>query len=253
MLGNQGIFFNFIASHDGIGILPAEGILSEDDMHSLVGHTLAHGGQVSYKSNPDGTQSPYELNITLYDALSNPARPNPSQDIERFIASQVIMLSLAGVPGIYIHSLFGSRNDHAGVNTTGQARSINREKFDFDTLQRRLSKPESREARILSKYTHLLNVRRGQVAFHPLAVQEIISPDPAVFSIVRRSQDGKQTILCLVNVTPLARQLCLDLQACGLASISTWQDLIDRQSYSATSSGLKIDLKPYQACWLSAS
>ena len=50
-------FFNFIASHDGIGVMPARGLLSESEIHELVRRTLAHGGKVSSKSNPDGSES----------------------------------------------------------------------------------------------------------------------------------------------------------------------------------------------------
>jgi sucrose phosphorylase len=85
---------SIIASHDGIGLLPARGLLTETEISALVDLAFAHGGRVSYKSNPDGTKSPYEINITLFDA----AHPELETDIRRFLASRVIMLSLAGVP-----------------------------------------------------------------------------------------------------------------------------------------------------------
>lgn len=118
-------FFNFLASHDGIGLMPAVGILSRDEIDALAQMTLAHGGRVSYKTNADGTQSPYELNITLFDALSAPADADEETAIARFMAAHAIMLALAGLPGIYVHSLVGSSNDQEGVAQTGRARSIN--------------------------------------------------------------------------------------------------------------------------------
>ena len=65
-------FFNFLASHDGVGVVPATGILSPDEVQALADRVRAHGGQVSNKTNPDGTESPYELNATWFDALSDP-------------------------------------------------------------------------------------------------------------------------------------------------------------------------------------
>ena len=90
-----------------------------------------HGGLVSYKHNPDGSHSPYELNINYFDALSDP-HENEVVDtqVDRFMAAQAIMLSLAGVPGIYFHSLFGSRGWLEGVKETGRNRTINRQKCD---------------------------------------------------------------------------------------------------------------------------
>ncbi|MCB0240108.1 MAG: sugar phosphorylase, partial [Anaerolineae bacterium] len=115
-------FFNFIASHDGIGMRPAENLLTPQEVQALVDQTVAHRGRVSYRANADGSSSVYELNITLYDFLNDPAAAKPELDIARFLASQAILLSLAGVPGIYVHSLFGSRNCEACVAETGRAR-----------------------------------------------------------------------------------------------------------------------------------
>ncbi len=142
-------FFNFTASHDGIGVRPAEGLLTAEEVQRLVESTLAHGGQVSYKANADGSRSPYELNITWYDALNDPSLPAPVLDVARFLASQAIMLALAGVPGIYVHSLFGSRSCERCREETGQARSLNREKFWLGEIRRDLADPGTLRARSL--------------------------------------------------------------------------------------------------------
>ncbi len=136
-------FFNFLASHDGIGLNPARGILTEPEIAALVEKTLAHGGLVSYKSNPDGSHSPYELNINYFDALSNPFSGEQNQvRVDRFMAAHSIMLCLAGVPGIYFHSLFGSRGWPQGVQLTGRNRTINRQKLERLALERELQQPE---------------------------------------------------------------------------------------------------------------
>ena len=57
------------------------------------------------KKNPDGSESPYELNITYYDALACEGGTDDGNQTDRFLCSQAIMLSLQGVPGIYIHAL----------------------------------------------------------------------------------------------------------------------------------------------------
>ena len=128
-------FFNFTASHDGIGVRPVEGILSEAEVGALVERAQAHGGAVSFKTNSDGSQSPYELNINYFDALSDPASDEPLDlQVRRFIASQAIQLAFMGMPGIYIHSLLGSRSWQAGVEQTGRLRSINRENLRMSTV-----------------------------------------------------------------------------------------------------------------------
>ncbi len=180
-------FFNFLASHDGIGLNPARGILSNEEIDALVRRTRDHGGRVSYKFNPDGSKSPYELNITYFDALSHPAQNDePLQvQVDRFMVAQAMMLALAGVPGIYFHSLFGSRNDRGGMERSGIPRRINRQKFNRTELETELRNPESLPSKVLNRYTELLKARSARPAFHPSAAQQILELDHRVFGLLR--------------------------------------------------------------------
>ncbi|MCC6568598.1 MAG: sugar phosphorylase, partial [Anaerolineales bacterium] len=199
---NQTTFFNFLASHDGIGLNPARGILSDEEINSLVNKTLAHGGLISYKHNNDGTQSPYEMNINYFDALS---KPNGNESLElqvaRFIASQAIMLSLVGVPGLYFHSLFGSRGWTEGVRQTGRNRTINREKCQFDELQNQLADENSLRFKVFKRYSQLLKARSSSTAFHPHGTQKILDVHPSVFAVERISPDGISRASCFHNVS----------------------------------------------------
>jgi glycosidase len=195
-------FFNFLASHDGIGLNPARGILSDAEIDSLVNKIIEHGGLISYKHNADGTQSPYEMNINYFDALSNPNGDEPQElQVSRFIAAQSIMLSLIGMPGIYFHSLFGSRGWTDGVRQTGRNRSINREKLQFDELQSQLADENSLRSKVFSKYSELLKTRSTSTAFDPHGTQKILDLHPSVFAIERTSPDGNAHVLCLHNVS----------------------------------------------------
>jgi glucosylglycerate phosphorylase len=245
-------FFNFIASHDGIGVNPARGILAEAEIQSLVERTKHHGGQVSYKTNPDGSKSVYELNITLYDALNDPGSPQDEVDIPRFMASQVIMLSLAGVPGIYVHSLLGSRNCRSCVEVSGRARSINREKFRRAELEAELKKPGSRRQRVFSRYQRLLRLRMEQTAFNPSGEQQVLDLSEAVFALLRTSPDGTHPIVCLVNVLPRQQEIAVQLGELDLPSSTAWLDLIGEQVYRVDQGRLTVSLDPYQAVWLSS-
>jgi sucrose phosphorylase len=248
-------FFNFIASHDGIGIRPAEGLLSPDQMQILVDRTLAHDGQVSYKTNTDGSKSVYELNITLFDALNDPNAPRLDTDVRRFLASQAIMLSLAGVPGIYVHSLFGSRNCYECVEGTGRARSINREKFQRANLEALLADPTSIQGQVLGGYLHLLRQRAAHPAFHPYAAQQALSLHQALFALARTApvsltDNQEQTVLCLVNVSSDQLVIQVDLGAWNLPEAPVWQDLIQGDFHSPQAGRLALTLAGYQTLWL---
>lgn len=195
-------FFNFLASHDGIGLNPARGILSPAAIDALVARVQAHGGLVSYKHNPDGSQSPYELNITYFDALSDPAAAEPLElQIRRFLAAHAIMFALAGVPGIYFHSLFGARNDVAGAKASGMARRINRQKLTVAELRDELAHPDSLRARVFAGMKQLLQQRQTHAAFAPAAAQQVLSLDPRVFAVERSNPTEPSRVLCLHNVT----------------------------------------------------
>jgi len=233
-------FFNFAASHDGIGVRPLEGILPPEEIDALAEVVKANGGQVSYKRNPDGSDSPYELNITYVDAI---LADSESTQAEKFLASQAIQYVLPGVPATYIHSLVGSRNWLEGVKQTGRARTVNREKLDVENLMSELKDPESFRARIFFSYIDLIKIRKKQQAFHPNADFEILEIDPKVFAIKRYCKE--QTIYALTNIS--SKDLSVSLSGNDVAAQMT--DLITGEKITTDS----ITLKPYQYMWLSTT
>ncbi len=233
-------FFNFAASHDGIGVRPLEGILPPEEIDALAEVVKANGGQVSYKRNPDGSDSPYELNITYVDAI---LADSESTQAEKFLASQAIQYVLPGVPATYIHSLVGSRNWLEGVKQTGRARTVNREKLDVENLMSELKDPESFRARIFFSYIDLIKIRKKQQAFHPNADFEILEIDPKVFAIKRYCEE--QTIYALTNIS--SKDLSVSLSGNEVAA--QMMDLITGEKITTDS----ITLKPYQYMWLSTT
>lgn len=218
-------YFNFLASHDGVGVLPARGYLSEEEIQKLIAAVQERGGRVSYKATPQG-DVPYELNINYRDAVAEEGLSQEDR-ARKFLASQGIMLSLAGVPGIYVHSFLGSGNWQEGVAQTGHNRSINREKLDADVLERELAGEDTLRGKIFYGYKRMLSARRSEAArgaFHPQASQRVLEADPGLFTVIRDNR-----VLCLHNVTGTKKQVTLDLAELKLApgpSISSFRDLI---------------------------
>ena len=245
---DRATFFNFLASHDGIGLNPARGILGDGEIDALVARTRKNGGLVSNKQNADGTSSPYELNINFFDALLNPLDNSESMEtqVDRFIASQAIMLALAGVPGIYFHSLFGSRGDRAGADQAGQPRRINRQKLGRADLERELADPNSLRAKVFPRYAELIRVRRAHRAFHPNAPQHVFDCDERVMALLRIAPDASERVLCLHNVSGEPVQTRLGQHRTG----ERWRDLIQGKTYTADAQNMfNIELQPYQIVW----
>ncbi|MFO8080993.1 MAG: alpha-glucosidase C-terminal domain-containing protein [Armatimonadota bacterium] len=248
---DQTTFYNFLASHDGVGVRPVEGILTPKDVQAMVDRTLARGGHASYKTNADGSESVYELNISYFDAVSDPAGGEPlAVQVARFLASQSIMLTLQGVPAIYAHSFFGSRNYPEGVAETGRYRSINREKLRRDELEAALADPASLRARVYTAYHHLLTVRQAQRAFHPNGPQQVLDLGPALFAVVRTAPEGGVPVVCVHNVTDAPQETAVDLAALELPT-GAWEDLVGGERLEAVGGLLSLALEPYQIVWLS--
>ncbi|HEY54184.1 MAG TPA: DUF3459 domain-containing protein [Caldilineae bacterium] len=239
-------FFNFIASHDGIGVRPAEGILTPAEVQGLVEQTLAHGGQVNYKEDPDGSRSVYELNTTLYDFLNDPAHPDVEVDVKRFLASQAILLSLAGVPGIYVHSLFGSRNCIFCFDETDRPRSLNREKFLRPELEAVLADADSHQRRVFDGYREMLRIRRQHPAFHPAGEQRILDINPAVFAVARTAPGEEELVVCLINVSGRKQTVELTPTLVGAPTGDSWLDLLGGEQIA----GRGIELGGYEVMWL---
>jgi len=219
-------YFNFTASHDGIGVRPLEGLVEGERFEALLENVKARGGQVSMKRNADGTDSPYELNITYLSALDEPGGLSAELHAKRFLASQSIMLALQGVPGIYFHSLVGTLNDTAGMESTGRARSINRRKFERSELEAILDDNDSVSSFVYQGYCHLLDVRTKQSAFHPDADQKVLSQNNhSVVAFRREALDGRQTIWCLTNVSGTEQTVTADDIPNSISDLLTGDDL----------------------------
>ena len=229
-------FFNFLASHDGIGVRPVDGILNEKEKQLLFDCVLEHGGRISYKTNSDGSQSPYELNINYLEAVTDIHEKDEKKRADCFLASQAVMLSLQGIPGIYYHSLLGSGNWIQGVEESGIPRRINREKLEVTKLLGELSKEGSLRKTVFDGYCRMLKIRGEQSAFSPFAGQIILDLGSEIFALERENKESGQKITVLINIT--AKEACLEKTFYG-------KDLLQNGRETEITT-----LKPYQIVWL---
>ena len=245
---NGTAYLNFIASHDGIGLRPADGYLTEEEKFSMVNTIQRFGGQLTMRRLEDGSDSPYEMNISLYDALKGTTENGPDQwQFQRFICAHVIMLALEGIPAFYIHSLFGTENDHERVTHTGRARSINRHQWQVEDLEKQLENPYSHHSKVFTELSRLIQLRRKQPAFHPNATQFTMHLGLNLFGFWRQSMSRAQSIFSINNVT--AQPQLLNLADLNLVSTDTWKDLLSGRQFDEHTS--QIELQPYQSVWLS--
>lgn len=230
--GPRAAFLNFLASHDGIGLRPLEGLLPREEVTFLVERTLAHGGEVSYRDTPAGP-TPYELNSTWYDALNPPGTPEELGE-RRLLASHAIMLALAGLPAVYIHALLGTPNWREGYERSGEKRKLNRRKFELDELEAALSDPRSRASRLLRGMKERIALRARHAAFHPSAPQQVLDLGTGLFAVERETTTERA--LVLVNVSEHPQRAAVG---------RGWRDLRTNAPLAG-----EVVLEPYADLWL---
>ena len=239
-------YLNFIASHDGIGLRPAEDFLSDEDIKALIGLMKDSNGQVSYRNNNLGKESPYEINISLFDAMSKTFSGENQLAVERFICIHTIMMSLEGVPAFYFHSLVGTKNDIQQFKDSKMKRSLNRHKYSQKELSSLIENKSTNNHKIYNKLSKLITLRKNQKAFHPNAVQFTLHLGKNLYGVWRQSLDKKQSIFCITNITPINRDFSLlDINLIGF---DEWHDLISGSIIRDISSS--IELQPYQTMWI---
>ncbi len=238
-------YFNFIASHDGIGLRPAEGLLDQSEINELANCMKEFGGRISWRTSDDGQDKPYEINITLFDALQGTNKGPDRWQIARFMCAHGVMLALEGVPAIYIHSFLGTQNYYQGVEHTNHNRTINRFKWNEHELEALLA-ADNHHSVVFNKMKQLLSIRRKESSFHPNAEQFVLHINDELFGFWRQSIDRKDKVFCIFNVTNQVQPL--DLTCLNLPHDGTWQDLVSNTRYQDIYETVK--LKPYQFVWL---
>lgn len=243
-------FFNFLDSHDGVGLMAVKEMLSYEEIKYIIYMARKHGGFVSYKTDKDGIEVPYEINITWFSALNN---ENSDEDmdfqVKRFIASRAIALVIQGVPGIYLHSFLGTKNCEEAVSDVKTKREINRSVIDYKTLIAELENPETLIFKISYNLNYVLDIRKRQNAFHPNAYQKILKINTDIFAVLRLSKDKKQHVLSLINVTERVSSAKISFKEINVFE-TEWYDLISKRKIEFKGGEINLQLEPYDVVWL---
>jgi len=226
-------FFNFLASHDGIGLNPIRGIIDEAEILDLVASIEKEGALVNYKQNPDGSFSPYEINTTYIDALSNQSDEDELR-LKRFMVAHSILLTIIGIPAVYVQSILGGRNYYEGVEKTGANRTINRQKYKASEICDSLLKSGSFRNQVYRELQELIQLRRSEEAFHPNCAMRVLETNHATFGIVR-----DEKVYVLHNMSDQAQTISLDA--------GTYINLLTKNECVIQK---EVILEPYQFVWL---
>ena len=237
-------YLNFIASHDGIGIRPTEGLLNKKTLNNFLKRLKKNGSKFSYRKVQNKVKKVYEANITVFDALK---KSNYDQKgvfyLERYISAHAIMISFEGIPAIYLNSMFGTSNDEAKFIITGNNRDVNRYKWNFKNIINKIKNNKNKHSIIYNKLCKLLVIRRKQKAFHPNASRLNLDFGSKIYGFKRISEDKKQTILCITNLSSVSQRIKINKENQRVKNlIDPKVDFKNKQFFV---------MKPFETLWLS--
>ena len=244
-LGNA--YLNFIASHDGIGMRPAEGVLSDKEIKKMLQRLKKNGSKFSMRKLSNNEEKVYEANISLFNALQfTDSDLKGKFALKRFIAAHCIILAIEGVPAFYFNSLFATKNDEETFASTGVKRNLNRYKWHYSTLVNLIKTNNTIEKNCYETFKKLISIRKIQPAFHPNATQFTLNLDKNIFAVWRQSRDRKQSIFALTNVS--SKTIRLNTNKINLIDDEQWFDLLSQETKITDDQYIK--LMPFQSLWI---
>lgn len=277
---------NLAASHDGVGLTWCADILTPDEIRFLCDHARARGGIVQTRrataATAEHNAQPWEINITYFSACApdaaTPAAERLAQHVDRFLATQSVVVALKGVPALYFSLFMAGENDLKAMDAIRSAnldpnahcieRAINRGRFSLEEWRARMASPDHHpHASVLSRMQRLLRVRTSHAAFHPDAPQQSLhlAAHPALL-ILRRTplaSPASAAVVCITNFSPsrvivpplAALQLLGDVARVGGGHCI---DILDEQAGDRNADGAIVDarsglsLAAYGTVWLAA-
>ena len=242
---NENCYLNFIASHDGIGMRPTEGLLNEKTLNNFLKRLKKNGSKFSYRKVQNKVKKVYEANITVFDALKkSDYDPQGEFYLERYVSAHAIMISFEGIPAIYFNSMFGTSNDEAKFIITGNNRDVNRYRWNLKNISNKLKVNNTKQSIFYNKLCNLLNIRKKQEAFHPNAQRINLDFGPKIYGFKRISKDKKQTIICITNLSSKPQKTKINIKGKKI------KNLLNSNIYIKDKKFLK--LKPFETIWLSS-
>ena len=241
--------FNMLDTHDGVGVQGVKGILTREQVETMIERAKTHGAYISYKPTEAG-EEPYEINTTWWSAVNMDGSTEPiALQVKRYVASRSIALVLKGIPGIYTHGAIALPNDHALVERTGVKRDVNRGVIDTEIFREHLHQPGSKRSLLRLEQREISKMRTRNRAFHPSGEMRVLTPSTQVFAVLRVSPEGDRRVLALTNVTDEVVKVACPIAELGVSD-ADWYDLIAGEHWNGSEATLRVELGPYDVMWL---
>ena len=171
--------FTTLDTHDGIGVVDAKDILTDDEIEYASNELYKVGANVKrkYSSAEYHNLDIYQINSTYYSALGD--------DDRAYLLARAFQIFAPGIPMIYYVGLLAGANDLKLLEETKEGRNINRHYYTKEEVAKEVQRP------VVANLLKLLTWRNDFAAFDLDGSIEVTTPSETTIKIVRQDQAGE--------------------------------------------------------------
>ncbi|NNG00837.1 MAG: sucrose phosphorylase [Desulfobacteraceae bacterium] len=147
-------------THDGIGIVDVQDLLSEEEIKKTIDGLYEKGSNVKkiYSGPEFQNLDIYQVNCTYYSALEC--------NDDSYLTARTIQFFAPGIPQIYYVGLLAGENDIELVEKTRLGRNINRHNFTLEEVQVNIRKPAVQRLLKLMEFRNSYPAFNGEFKLH---------------------------------------------------------------------------------------
>lgn len=180
--------FTTLDTHDGIGVVDAKDILSDDELDYTKAEMYKVGANVKkvYSSTAYHNLDVYQINTTYYSALGD--------NDHAYLLARAIQVFAPGIPQVYYVGLLAGKNDLGLLENTKEGRNINRHYYSLDEVAEETKRP------VVKALFDLLRFRNQSSAFDLEGGIDVQQNGDTEIVVTRRSEDGQTSATLSANL-----------------------------------------------------
>ncbi|MCT2872370.1 sucrose phosphorylase [Limosilactobacillus fermentum] len=171
--------FTTLDTHDGIGVVDARDILTDEEIDYASNELYKVGANVKrkYSSAAYNNLDIYQINSTYYSALGD--------DDRAYLLSRAFQVFAPGIPMVYYVGLLAGSNDLELLEKTKEGRNINRHYYTKEEVAKEVQRP------VVANLLKMLSWRNEFAAFDLDGSIDIQTPTETTITITRKDKDGQ--------------------------------------------------------------
>lgn len=192
--------FTTLDTHDGIGVVDAKDILTDEETLYTSEELYKVGANVKkiFSSEAYNNLDVYQINSTYYSALGD--------NDDAYLLARAFQVFAPGIPQVYYVGLLAGQNDLDLLESSKEGRNINRHYYEVDEIKTELNRP------VVKKLLNLLTFRNTAQAFELDGGIEIETPSDTDIVITRFDAARQSVAVLTANAKSYTFEITLNVE-----------------------------------------